>query len=205
MNGLGTASGSVRQGELLRNGASLLAPSYLDGMTDPRGSVPSGVPQIASHPDRRGWWRLTTSLLLPAERERVFEFFADAFQLEVITPPWLHFHVVTPRPIVMAPGLRIDYRLRIRGIPVRWQSCISVWEPSRQFVDEQVRGPYRAWHHRHTFEEVDGGTLVGDEVDYSVPGGALAHWLLVRGQLLEIFRYRRDKLVEIFGADSRAS
>lgn len=162
------------------------------------------APEIVSHPERRGWYRLRTSLWVPEPRDRVFEFFADAFQLETITPPWLHFHVVTPRPITMATGLLIDYRLRIRGIPVRWQSRIDAWEPPLQFVDEQVSGPYAAWRHLHTFEEQPGaegarGTLVGDQVDYAVPGGAIIHWLFVRQQLLQIFAFRRAKLIEIFG------
>lgn len=161
-------------------------------------------PEIVSHPEKPGWYRLRTSLWVPAPRDRVFEFFADAFQLETITPPWLHFHVVTPRPITMAPGLLIDYRLRIRGIPVRWQSRIDDWKPPLRFVDEQVRGPYKAWRHLHTFEEQAGpggapGTLVVDRVDYAVPGGAIAHWLLVRGQLLQIFAFRRARMIEIFG------
>ncbi len=164
----------------------------------------SAAPEIIPHPERRGWYRLQTSLWVPALRDRVFEFFADAFQLETITPPWLHFHVVTPRPITMTTGRLIDYRLRIRGIPVRWQSRIANWEPPLRFVDEQVRGPYRSWRHLHTFEDQPGpgglpGTLVVDQVDYSVPGGAVVHKLLVRGQLLQIFAFRHEKMIEIFG------
>lgn len=164
------------------------------------------APEIVSHPQRSGWYRLRTSLWVPASRDRVFEFFADAFQLETITPPWLHFHVVTPRPITMSAGLLIDYRLRIRGVPLRWQSRIDGWEPPLQFVDEQVRGPYAAWQHLHTFEEqqrgADGtrGTLVGDRVDYAVPGGAIVNWLFVHRQLLQIFAFRRAKLIEVFGS-----
>lgn len=160
----------------------------------------TALPEIGPHPNRRGVYRLQTSVWIPAPRATIFEFFGDAFQLETLTPPWLHFHVETPRPIEMRPGITIDYRLRIHRIPVRWQSRISTWEPPFRFVDEQVRGPYRLWHHLHTFEERDGGTLMRDEVDYAVPGGPLVHALFVRRDLLEIFAFRRRTLLEIFGA-----
>ena len=147
--------------------------------------------------DSRGYC-LTTELLVAEPREEVFEFFADAFQLETITPPWLHFSVQTPRPIVMTPGTLIDYRLRLHGVPVRWRSKISSWEPPYQFVDEQVKGPYRYWHHLHTFEEVDQGTLVRDIVNYAIPLGFLMHPLLVRGDLVKIFSFRRETMSRIF-------
>lgn len=156
-------------------------------------------PAIIPHPTRSGAFRLACQLWLPAPRQRVFDFFGDAFQLETLTPPWLNFHVLSPRPIVMAPGVRIDYKLRLRGIPIRWRSLISTWNPPTEFVDEQIRGPYRLWHHRHTFAETDGGTLVVDEVDYAVPGGWLIDRFLVRPDLLRIFTYRQAKLSEIFG------
>lgn len=88
-------------------------------------------------------WRLTARQWFPQERDEVFPFFADAGNLELITPPRLRFEILTPAPLEMAPGLLIDYRIRIRGIPVRWQTEISIWEPSIRFVDQQLRGPYR--------------------------------------------------------------
>lgn len=147
--------------------------------------------------DPRGY-RLTTELLVAEPRQRVFKFFADAYQLETITPPWLHFSVETPRPIEMTAGTLIDYKLRLHGLPIRWQSRIRAWEPCSEFVDEQVRGPYRYWHHLHTFLETDGGTLVRDDVHYAVPLGWLAHPLLVRRDLAKIFGFRRAKMSEIF-------
>ena len=92
----------------------------------------------------------------------------------------------------------IDYRLRLRGLPIRWRSEITTWQPPHRFVDEQRRGPYRMWIHEHTFTERDGGTLVGDHVRYAVPGGWLADRLLVRRDLETIFAYRQEKLTEIF-------
>jgi len=142
--------------------------------------------------------RLTAAQWLPRPRDEVFAFFSDAFQLEAITPPLLRFQVLTPPPIVISAGTVIDYRLRVHGIPLRWQSRISVWEPPLRFVDEQVRGPYRCWRHEHTFEESAGGTLCRDVVDYAVVGGRWIEALFVRRDLLRIFAYRQAKLAEVF-------
>lgn len=147
--------------------------------------------------------RLEASQWLPENLERVFAFFADAFQLETITPPWLAFNVVTPRPIDIQTGTQIDYRLRLHGLPMRWRSRISVWDPPYRFVDEQMHGPYRRWYHDHTFESVDGGTLCQDVVSYIVPGGKLVDRLFVRPDLKKIFAYRQQTLRGIF-PDSRA-
>jgi ligand-binding SRPBCC domain-containing protein len=128
-------------------------------------------------------------------RERVFEFFGDALNLEAITPPWLGFEVTTPRPIAMGPGARIDYRLRLHGVPVRWQTRIEVWEPPIRFVDVQVRGPYSLWEHTHEFEDEGGTTLIRDRVRYSLPLGPLgelAHRAIVRRDLARIFDHRRE-------------
>ena len=143
-------------------------------------------------------WR--SELWLSRPVEEVFPFFADAHNLESITPPFLRFRVETPAPIAMAVGARIDYRLKIHGIPVRWQSEITGWEPPRRFVDEQRRGPYKTWIHTHTFTPKDGGTLVEDEVRYDVPGGALVNELFVRKDVARIFAYREARLREFFGA-----
>lgn len=141
--------------------------------------------------------RLEALQFLPQPVERVFEFFSDAFQLEKLTPGWLRFSVLTKPPIRLEAGTLIDYRLRLHGLPLRWQSCISVWEPPVRFVDEQVRGPYRRWHHEHRFEPVEGGTLCRDLVDYQVWGGSLVDRLLVRRDLRTIFAYRQHVLANI--------
>lgn len=139
-----------------------------------------------------------TSLFVPKPREEIFPFFADAGNLDRITPPWLHFRILTPLPIEMRAGARIEYRIRLRGVSMRWRTLISAWEPPVMFVDEQVQGPYRTWHHTHTFEPVEGGTLCRDRVVYAAPGGGLVHRYFVRPEIEKIFAYRRDTLLKIF-------
>ena len=141
--------------------------------------------------------RFECDLWLPVPRAELFPFFADATNLEAITPPFLRFEVLTPGVEIRA-GAIIDYRLRVHGIPIRWQSEITVWEPPFRFVDEQRRGPYRRWHHEHRFEERDGGTLCFDTVDYDVIGGALIERLFVRRDVEKIFAFRSAKLRELF-------
>jgi len=145
-------------------------------------------------------FQLETELWVPAPLDQVFPFFADAHNLEALTPPWLKFEVLTPGPLEMRAGLSIDYRLRVRGLPLRWRSEITAWSPPHRFVDEQRKGPYRLWVHEHAFEERDGGTLVRDRVHYAVPGGALAQKWLVGPDLERIFAYRHRRLQARFGA-----
>jgi len=140
---------------------------------------------------------------LPRPRPEVFNFFSDAFNLEAITPEFLRFEVLTPRPIQMRAGTLIDYKLRIRGFPVRWRTLISAWEPPYRFVDKQLRGPYRQWIHEHTFEEIDGGTLMRDTVRYAVPGGALVEGWLVRPDIKKIFAYRTRKIEALLPGPAR--
>jgi len=139
-------------------------------------------------------------LWLPKPREEVFAFFSEARNLEALTPPWLRFEVLTPAPIPMEAGTLIDYRIRIRGFPIRWRTEITLWEPPHRFADIQLRGPYTRWDHTHTFEERDGGTLCLDDVVYRPRGGALVHALFVRRDVERIFAYRRDALRRLFGA-----
>ncbi len=139
-----------------------------------------------------------TELWLPQPRDRVFEFFADAGNLETITPPWLNFQILTPRPIPMHPGTLIDYRIRLRGVPIRWRTEIAEWQPPARFVDRQLRGPYRQWIHEHRFVERAGGTECFDVVRYAVLGGALVNRFFVRGDVEKIFAYRREKMRELF-------
>lgn len=140
-----------------------------------------------------------SELWLPRPRAEVFAFFGEARNLQAITPEFLNFEVLTPAPIVMRAGTLIDYKLRVRGIPLRWRTLISAWEPPHRFMDEQLRGPYRQWVHEHTFEERDGGTLARDLVRYSVFGGALVDRLFVRRDVEKIFAHREKRLKELLG------
>ena len=141
-----------------------------------------------------------TELWLPVPPEEVFPFFADAANLDAITPPWLYFRIVTPPPIEMRAGALIDYRLRVRGLPIRWRTRINLWEPPHRFVDEQLRGPYKQWIHEHTFEQAEGGTLARDHVSYAVPFDALLHRVFVRPDVERIFAHRSAELKKRFAA-----
>ena len=139
---------------------------------------------------------------IPLSVEKLFPFFADEKNLETLTPPMLHFHVLGKSTPTMQAGTLIDYKLRIHGIPVRWQSRIDEWQPNEYFVDTQVRGPYSYWHHTHRFMPKDGGTLATDHVLYRVPGWIVGRIFIlpfVRRDIQNIFEYRRKKIEELFG------
>ena len=133
-------------------------------------------------------------IVLPAPLDQVFGFFAEARNLEKLTPPWLRFEVLTTGPITMAAGTLIDYRIRWRGIPMRWRTEIEVWEPPHRFVDRQIRGPYRLWRHEHLFSEQSDGTSIIDRVEYAPFGGAIAQRLVVARDVERIFAYRHEVL-----------
>ncbi len=141
---------------------------------------------------------LHTEVWLPRPRDEVFAFFADAQNLDALTPPWVKFAMLTPGLIEMHAGTLIDYRLRVHGIPIRWRTEISEWQPPHHFVDRQLRGPYTLWHHTHTFEERNGGTLCVDRVRYRPRGGTLVQWLFVRRDVERIFQYRQQRLKVLF-------
>lgn len=141
---------------------------------------------------------LRTELWLPQSREEIFQFFADPGNLDRLTPAWLKFKILSPANTAMRAGTRLDYRLRIRGLPIRWQSEISLWDPPHRFVDRQTKGPYSLWVHEHTFLANNGGTLVGDNVEYAVPGGTIVQRLLVAPDIARIFAYRHKILEELF-------
>ncbi len=146
---------------------------------------------------------------LPATLERVFAFFADAANLEAITPPWLGFRIRSPLPVEMRPNARIDYTIRLGPVPMRWRTRIAVWEPGAEpggepaarFVDVQERGPYARWEHTHEFSALGGGVLMRDVVRYSLPFGPLGtatHAVLVRGLLARVFDFRFARVREFF-------
>jgi ligand-binding SRPBCC domain-containing protein len=146
-----------------------------------------------------------THLLERSQRVEVpidlaFAFYGDSDNLEPLTPPWLHFEVTTPRPLILKAGALLDYKLKLHGVPVRWTTLIETWEPPLRFVDSQAKGPYSLWEHTHRFErDGDGATIIHDHVRYAIPLGplgAIAHRLFVRRDLERIFDYRRDAVAE---------
>ena len=146
---------------------------------------------------------------LPGPPEEVFPFFADARNLEAITPPLLRFRVLTPDPIEMRVGTMIQYRLRLRGVPVQWLTSIQAWEPPHRFVDVQVRGPYALWHHTHELvPDGPGATLMHDTVRYAIGFGVfgeVAHRLVVKRDLDAIFAFREREVERLLrrGASPR--
>jgi ligand-binding SRPBCC domain-containing protein len=132
--------------------------------------------------------------------EQAFDFYGDALNLEPMTPPWLHFEVTTRGQVTFRPGTLLDYKLRLHGVPVRWQTRIETWEPPLRFVDTQVKGPYSLWEHTHLFErDGDSAAIIHDRVRYAIPLGplgALAHHLFVRRDLERIFDYRSEAVSE---------
>ncbi|MGB7201928.1 MAG: SRPBCC family protein [Pyrinomonadaceae bacterium] len=143
----------------------------------------------------------TGSLEIALPRHEVFSFFANAENLERITPPQLGFQIITPTPIEMKAGALIDYRISLHGIPMTWRTEITKWDPPHEFVDKQLKGPYKQWIHRHTFTETENGTtLIGDEVRYRLPFepfGDIARFFVER-EIKNIFDYRQKTVAEVF-------
>lgn len=147
-------------------------------------------------------YRTTTTVGRPLAE--VFAFFSDAANLQRITPPELHFRIETPLPVDMREGALIVYRLRLFGVPFRWKTRISRWNPPLEFVDEQVRGPYREWIHTHRFQARGDSTGISDQVQYRLPLWPLGElaYPLVRLQIGRIFRYRKRILHRLLEQDT---
>ena len=139
---------------------------------------------------------LERSQIINRSLEETFAFFSDAYNLEKLTPAFLQFKILTPKPVPMHPGALIDYSLSLFGIPFKWQTLVEEWEPGVRFVDSQVKGPYALWHHTHTFKALDRErTLMMDDVRYQLPMGVfgdLAHDLFVEATLKKIFAFRYE-------------
>ncbi len=146
---------------------------------------------------RNGLMGFCCDTIVPAPLDQAFAFFADAANLERLTPPWVGFHIRTPLPVVMREGAIIDYRIAVRGLPIPWRTRIDVWEPGVRFVDRQVAGPYRWWRHEHQFETDSRGTRVFDTIEF-VPRAAALTSRLVMAHVERIFDYRRLMLLEHF-------
>jgi len=146
--------------------------------------------------------RFTTAMTLPVPQREVFAFFSDAANLERITPPELHFKILTPMPIALAAGALIDYRLGLFGFSFQWSTEISVWDPPHRFVDTQLRGPYKEWVHTHQFRQTGSSTEILDDVRYRLPFSPLGEiaYPLVRLQISRIFSYRGAVLRKLLGA-----
>ncbi|MEO8727205.1 MAG: SRPBCC family protein [Acidobacteriaceae bacterium] len=153
-------------------------------------------------------FKLEREQWVPPPLDEVFAFFADARNLEVLTPPWLRFRIRTPEPIKMSSGTRIEYHINWHGVPLRWKTEIARWEPPFRFEDMQIKGPYRVWHHTHQFKSMMEGTQISDVVHYALPFGIvgrLVHAISVRRNLEQIFDYRRKKIRELFGGEEEKS
>lgn len=148
--------------------------------------------------------QLHREMWVPLPLDTVFGFFSNPANLELVTPPWVGFQILSKLPVEMKPGALLDYAIRVHGIPLKWRSEITVWEPPFHFADLQLKGPYAVWHHQHRFEARHGGTLVTDDVEYAIPfswmpGAQLVERFLVTPDVEKIFAHRRGALLRHFG------
>lgn len=149
-----------------------------------------------------GPYTLQQEQWIPRPLDEVFAFFADARNLEAITPPWLGFKILSSSSETISEGTQIRYRLRLHGFPIHWMTVIQAWDPPHRFVDVQASGPYRLWHHTHIFEDHGSRTRMIDVVRYTLPFGIIgriAHALKVRNDVRKIFDYRGKQIDELFG------
>jgi ligand-binding SRPBCC domain-containing protein len=151
---------------------------------------------------KRGVTTLHSEASVATELDQTFAFFADARNLERLTPPWLSFRIATPLPIEMRQGTLIDYVIELYGVPIPWRTRIDVWEPGVRFVDRQIAGPYLWWHHEHKFEALDGGTRVIDRVEYLPRAAWLSSWMVNR-DVQRIFSYRQTALTSLLSRELR--
>lgn len=146
-------------------------------------------------------YRLLRRQVVPRSLSEVFSFFERPENLATLTPPWLHFTLLSASPVPMRAGQMIDYSLRLMGLRLRWRSEITHYAPPHGFTDEQRRGPYQRWSHRHTFEESAEGVTITDDVEYEIPYGVvgqIAHVVYVQWALKRIFDYRAHMIAEVF-------
>ena len=145
-------------------------------------------------------YALNCEMLVQRPLKEIFAFFENPANLAKITPPWLSFNIVT-KDVPMGKNAQFDYVIKWLGLPMKWRSLITTYDPPRSFSDEQLIGPYKTWNHEHSFEETGRGVVVGDHLTYSLPMGplgAIAQSVMVKRQLLSVFRYRQTALAKIF-------
>ena len=149
----------------------------------------------------KGAYTLEAYQWLPIAKDKVFQFFSDAHNLEAITPRWLNFRIDKMSDTEIKKNTLIDYSLKVRGIPIKWKTLIEEWQPENSFVDRMLKGPYKNWHHTHTFYEMEGGTLICDRVYYRIPMGVLGNFVglvWVESDVEKIFAHRRKAIKELF-------
>ena len=149
---------------------------------------------------QRGGWTISCAQHIPRTPEEVFPFFAQASNLELITPPFLHFKILKISETSLKAGSTIDYTLRLHRIPVLWRTLISEWKPPDRFIDVQRIGPFKGWHHVHEFAPVVGGTEIRDTVTFDLYCSLLANTPLlkwVHSDLQQIFEFRQLKVSEL--------
>lgn len=138
----------------------------------------------------------------PMSPEKLFEFFQDPLNLEAITPKFLNFKVISVSTSQITQHTKIEYQLKLHGVPLKWLTDIREWNPPHSFVDHQEKGPYTLWHHVHRLYEVPGGTRCEDWVRYALPlgkPGSLVASAKVRSDVTRIFNHRRQVLAAKFG------
>jgi len=147
---------------------------------------------------------LTCQMKAPVPVAQAFAVFESPYNLARITPPWLRFRITTREQVTLRKGAEIEYQIRWLGVPVSWKTIFTRYEPPFLFEDEQARGPYALWRHRHTFEALEDGSMIADRVEYSLPLGALgrlAHGLILARQLRAIFEFRQRALIPLLGGE----
>ena len=145
-------------------------------------------------------YTLRRSITVPGTLETVFNFFNRPENLEKLTPANLKFHILTPSPVTMHNGAVFDYTIGLMGLPMRWTSNITNYDPPYHFVDIQLKGPYAYWHHKHSFEPRGDDVEVADEIHYEIGFGVFGRLLrpLIQRQLDAIFSFRAQKIEESF-------
>ena len=131
----------------------------------------------------------------------VFEFFCKAENLQKLTPPTLNFKILSELPIEMKKGSRINYRIKLYGVPVIWKTEITKWDPPFEFEDTQLKGPYKLWKHRHIFKDLGDKTEMTDIVEYNPKGfpfNTILDKLIVKKEIEKIFNYRTEKINQYF-------